>query len=107
MVGQGAQEGEVVWLIAGVENVAFLKDDQRPEVFGRQVLLLVQKAAYVGSDILRRLKPAASNVEVQRLQLPRRASWPVVSLLRPGVTPGTPEEHVPLAARLRAALRSA
>ena len=26
------------------------------------------------SDILRRLKPAASNVEVQRLQLPRRAS---------------------------------
>ena len=59
------------------------------------------------SDILRRLKPTASNMEVQRLQLPRRASWPVVSLLRPGVTPGTPEEHVPLAARLRAALRSA
>ena len=31
-------------------------------------------AKTIDRDILRRQKPAASNVEVQRLQLPRRAS---------------------------------
>ena len=57
---------------------------------------------HVHRDMLRRLKPTASNMEVQRLQLPRR-SWPV-ALLRPGVTPGTPEEHV---SKIASALRSA